>query len=188
MAAVPLKGTADFSVAVRFADDAFAKFQDAVASLSDNRIKTVEARALNHTGDKAYTAVRKALIAQTSASRTLIDDALSKQKATTASLIYSIGASSRQIPLRNFQALQFKGGVRAKVWGKLQTYRSTFIVPAFQGGVFVRMGAGRGPIRTVYGPSIQVELIKDASLAAFKSVATELEARVFDEIKHMMAR
>lgn len=173
------------------ADDVLKQFADRLAALADGRVRVAEARALNHTGDKAYTAVRHALVEQTSASRALIDEALKKTPASTnkggsTALHYEIGGSGRALPLREFGAVQFSKGVRAKVWGRLQTYRHTFIVDRLSSQVFVRTGRSRLPIRLVYGPSIAKELVKDQSLAAFEKTAKELNDRVMHELQRLL--
>lgn len=175
----------DLAVKITPNGDVLDRFIEAIDSLGDKRARLAESRALNHTGDKAYTAVRKALIAQTSAPRAAISAGLDKQKAGNARLAYSIVANGRPIRLREFGAVQFKAGVRAKVWGRLQTYPHTFIVPAFGSNVFVRTSSARGPIRSLYGPGLANELVKDQSKIAFDTVAGELATRLLHELDRL---
>lgn len=182
----------EFGVRIKV-DEAIENFANAIASLTDGRVRKAEMRALNHTGDKAYTAVRKALIQQTSASRALIDQALKKKLASEAggagggSMRYEIEGKGHAIPLRDFGARQFTKGTRAKVWGRLQTYAHTFIVPGLGGQVFKREGKSRLPIKVVYGPKLSSEVVKGESKAAFEKVAQELSARLAHEIDHLFA-
>ena len=53
-----------------------------------------------------------------------------------------------------FGAKQFSYGVRAKIWGRAQTYRSAFIVGRFGGNVFKRTSKARFPIEQLWGPAV----------------------------------
>jgi hypothetical protein len=74
-------------------------------------------------------------------------------------------------------------GVRAKVWGRAQTYRSAFVVGRFGGNVFKRTSKARFPIEQLWGPAVPVEMLRDEALAAWKAQ----HGRVLQEAQRLMA-
>lgn len=149
-------------------------------------------RALNHTLDKTYTAVVRALVKQTSAKRTLVRAALKKKRANYRSLEAKIVARGPYIPLKQFNPRQFKAGTRAKVWGKMKMHRGAFMGPrpgvvaaGLHGHVWKRTSSKRLPIEKLYGPAIPAEMVKDESAATFHRV---VEDHLPERLRHELLR
>lgn len=160
-----------------------------LAALSEGRARMVMARALNHTGNKARTAVRRGLVKQTSAPRAAVVAGVTSQGAATRGLgaiAYTISAKAKPLPLRLFRPRQDGTGVKARVWGRQKQYSSAFIVQSLAGNVFRRRGASRLPIRVLFGPSLATELVKDESRAAFLRVSRDLPQRVDHELSRVL--
>lgn len=176
-----------FTLVLRPADDNLEKWAAKIdAVVRDKTLATAGMRAINHTGAKAFTRVRRELAGQTSAPREIITNSLKALKASTETLEYRITASGKALSLRHFRPRQFRAGVRAKVWGRLQTYPGTFIVHSIHGHVFRREGRSRLPIKILYGPNIAKEVVKDKTREGFEAVAAELAPRMEHEIRRLL--
>ena len=77
--------------------------------------------------------------------------------------------TGRHLALSFFGAKQFSYGVRAKIWGRAQTFRSAFVVKRYGGGVFKRTGKARFPIEQLWGPSVPKEMLRDEAYDAWTS-------------------
>jgi hypothetical protein len=73
--------------------------------------------------------------------------------------------------------------VRAKIWGRAQTFRSAFVVKRYGGGVFKRTGKSRFPIEQLWGPSVPKEMLRDEAYEAW----TEQHPRVLTESSRLIA-
>jgi hypothetical protein len=73
--------------------------------------------------------------------------------------------------------------VRAKIWGKAQSFRSAFVVKRHGGGVFKRTGKARFPIEQLWGPAVPVEMLRDEAYAAW----TDQHPRVLTESARLIA-
>jgi hypothetical protein len=91
--------------------------------------------------------------------------------------------TGRHLPLSFFGAKQFSYGVRAKIWGKAQSFRSAFVVKRYGGGVFKRTGKARFPIEQLWGPAVPVEMLRDEAYAAW----TDQHPRVLTESARLIA-
>jgi hypothetical protein len=85
--------------------------------------------------------------------------------------------TGRHLPLSFFGAKQFSYGVRAKIWGRAQTFRSAFVVKRYGGGVFKRTAKARFPIEQLWGPAVPVEILRDEAYAGW----TDQHPRVLKE-------
>jgi hypothetical protein len=94
-----------------------------------------------------------------------------------------IVGTGRHLPLSVFGAKQFSYGVRAKVWGRAQTYRSAFVVGRLGGNVFKRTSKARFPIEQLWGPAVPVEMLRDEALAAWEAH----RGKVLQEAQRLMA-
>ena len=171
-------------------DAALARVEGLYVMLGSGQARLVMARAVNHTGRKALTAVRRALVAQTSIPRPVIVAGVSPRPARargSSAIEFAIVGSGRRIPLKLFRARQTKSGVTAKVWGGPKEFPSAFIVRSLGSHVFRRAGRSRLPIKRLFGPSIANEMIKDQSLSAFERVAAELSGRIDHEINRLLS-
>lgn len=170
------------------ADNTRRHYEAAAQRLGHDAAKTAFRRALNHTGDKARTAVRRAIRKQTSIPDAIVRRYMSVRRANYERLSYEIIGFGSEIPLKYFGARQFSFGVRAKVWGKFQKFKGTFIVASEKmgGHVWHRTSKKRLPIEKLYGPSVPKEMIKDQSLEAFETTANQLAARAEHEIARIL--
>lgn len=125
--------------------------------------------ALNKEGRKTFTQVKRALVKQTSIKYGTINQAMTFKASANNDLSIVIRGKGRHISTKEFGARQTKKGVRAKVWGKTQTYPGTFIVQILGGHVFHRTSDERFPIKKHWGPSIPVEMVKDESVETFNA-------------------
>jgi hypothetical protein len=182
-------------------DQIAARYGDALRRLSTEQGDRIMGRALNYEGQRVFNSVKRALRAQTSIKMPAITKATRTIKASTkgGALEFKIVARGNEMKLREFAPRQFRPGVKATVWGKKQTLKSTFMGPrpgttaiALRGHVFVRTGEKRrrssrtgklfSPIRLVYGPSIPKEIVKDEAMAAFHAGLPRVVERVGIEI------
>jgi hypothetical protein len=150
-------------------DDVRIKFEAACHRVGTGMATQAFSLALNKEGRKAYTAHRRALAAQSSIPRRAVIAAIKFKSSTRATLETRIIGSGRHLPLSVFGAKQFSYGVRAKVWGRVQTYRSAFVVGRFGGNVFKRTSKARFPIEQLWGPAVPVEMLRDEALAAWEA-------------------
>ena len=86
------------------------------------------------------------------------------------------------LPLSFFGAKQFSYGVRAKIWGRAQTFRSAFIVNRYGNGAFKRQGKARFPIEQLWGPAVPVEMLRDEAQVAW----TDQHPRVLRESERLI--
>ena len=80
---------------------------------------------------------------QSSIPRGAVNAATRFKSATRATMSTVTSGTGRHLPLSFFGAKQFSYGVRAKIWGRAQTFRSAFVVKRYGGGVFKRTGNPR---------------------------------------------
>lgn len=154
----------------------------------------VIALALNHTGDKTKTQVKRALAKQTGAKVGVVDKALSSRKANVGSLVYEIRAKGPYMSLKEFSPRQGAAGTVASPWGKRQVFAGAFMGPRpgaiarrLGGHVFTRDGSGRLPIKKLFGPAIPVEMMRDTVPAAFEqTVSRELPPRLAHEMARLL--
>jgi hypothetical protein len=164
-------------------DQTLARYGNAMAILGDYGTRQVLARALNRTGGPMLTAVRRALRDQTSAPMAIIRKQVVARKAWAGTamgagkLEFAIVASGRPLSLAYFNPRETRQGVRAKVWGAVQTYPGMFMkggrfpkrvaAPELRGQVFVRADATRLPIERTFGPALPKELVQGKAREAF---------------------
>jgi hypothetical protein len=166
-------------------DHVLTRFGNQLAALGDERARTVLSRALNHSGDKGRTLVRRVLVQQTGIKYGAIGKAISTVYSTPSTLTYTLQASGNETNIAWFGGVQRQRGVSAAPWGKRRIFRGSFMVPKY-GRAFVRTSKNRLPIRGLYGPNLARELVKDASAAAWQRGVHDLVARVGHEIGRML--
>jgi hypothetical protein len=175
------------SITFRWTGDGIARLKTAAASLADNgKRNTAFRRAINHTGDKAFTRTKRELAAQIGASQSIIlrYGKIRKARAFGSNLEFQIIAKGGPIPLKYFKARQGAGGVSASPWNHRKLYHHAFIVPSLRGNAFWRKGSGHLPIKGIAGPNVPKEMVKDAVAAAFEAlVSTDLPSRVEHEVR-----
>lgn len=151
------------------ADDVRVRFEAACRRVGAGTATRAFSMALNKEGRKAYTAHRRALVQQTSIPRSIVNSAMRFRSSTRSRLSTRIVGSGRHLPLSVFRARQFSYGVRAKIWGRTQVFRSAFMVRRYGNTVFKRVGKARLPIERLWGPAVPVEMLRDEALAAWQA-------------------
>ena len=164
------------------ADTTRIRFEAACHRLGDGEARRAFSMALNKEGRKAYTAHRRELVKQTSIPRPVVAAALRFDSARRNRLETRITGSGRHLPLSVFKPRQFSYGVRAKVWGRHQTYRSAFLVRGFGNEAFKRVGQARLPIERLWGPAVPSEMLRDEAVAVWQDQLPAVDA----EAKRLM--
>ncbi len=169
---------------VRFleADDVRIRFETACARIGEGEARRAFSMALNKEGRKSFTQLRRSLAQQSSIPRGAIIAATRFQSATRNTMATVTSGSGRHLPLSFFGAKQFSYGVRAKIWGRAQTFRSAFVVERYGGGVFKRTGKARFPIEQLWGPSVPKEMLRDEAYSAW----TDQHPRVLTEASRLI--
>jgi hypothetical protein len=89
-------------------DDFLARFATTVEGLASGTLRTVDMRALNHVGAKAYTAVKRALVQQTSLPRAIVEQGRHDgARDKLSELEFRIVGKGNRLPLRLFARTQF---------------------------------------------------------------------------------
>ena len=164
-------------------DDVRIRFEAACFRIGQGSARQAFSLALNKEGRKAFTAHRRALAEQSSIPRGAVTAAMKFKASTRSTLETRIIGTGRHLPLSVFGAKQFSYGVRAKVWGRAQTFRSAFVVGRFGGNVFKRTSNARFPIEQLWGPAVPVEMLRDEALAAWEAQ----HRKVLQEAQRLMA-
>ena len=165
------------------ADDVRIRFEAACLHLGEGESRRVFSMALNKEGRKAFTQMRRGLAQQSSIPRGAVNAAMSFRTASRATLSTVTAGSGRSLPLSFFGAKQFAYGVRAKIWGKAQTFRSAFVVKRYGNGVFKRTSKARFPIEQLWGPSVPKEMLRDQAYAAWQ----DQHPRILTESSRLIA-
>ena len=187
-------------ISIKAGDKVLARYGNALGVLGERGAAQAMARALNRTGNPATTAVKRALREQTSAPKRIIDDqvkglrAYAGSRSEGAKLFYRIQATGRAIPLKEFSPRQFSYGVRAKVWGRFQTFKGMFgapgdnpkVVERLGGNIYARTSKARLPIRKTFGPALPKELVKDKAAETFKGAIHRLDKDLAHEIGRLL--
>lgn len=162
-----------------------ARLTAAAEKLEGQRKTAALRRALNHTGDKTFTVVRRVLAKEMGLKQSdLARRGLTKKRANDASLMYQIVGRGGHIPLKDFASRQGAKGVSAAPWGVRRMFKATFIVASIGGNVFKRLGKKRLPIEKLWGPAIPREMVREVTANAFQTtVAASLPARVEHEVR-----
>jgi hypothetical protein len=170
---------------VRFldADDVRIRFEAACNRIGEGEARRAFSMALNKEGRKSFTQLRRSLAQQSSIPRGAVNAATRFKSSTTATMSTVTSGSGRHLPLSFFGAKQFSYGVRAKIWGRAQTFRSAFVVKRYGGGVFKRTGKARFPIEQLWGPSVPKEMLRDEAYAAWD----EQHPRILTESSRLIA-
>lgn len=173
-------------VVVKEINNARLIYQRALQQVGEGNAAKAFSRAMNHEGKKTFTKVKRVLRKQTDIPRDHIEAGTKFVRSSPGNLKTIIEGTGRHLPLRLFNARQFSFGVRAKVWGKHQRFPSAFIIAKYNGGVYKRLTKKRFPIKQLYGPSIPVEIVKDATADTFLNSAADVSARAMHELARIL--
>jgi hypothetical protein len=153
-------------------------------------------RAVNHTGDKARTQMRRVLVTQTGLSMKTIRKAVKSKRAFNGGA-YEIKSRGGDIRLQFFKARETRKGVSAAPWNQWQVYAGTFMRGGHfpnrsgmvaGGAVVRRVGKGRYPLRgEKSGLFIPTEMVSGSSQAAFfATVERDLPNRIAHELYRVL--
>ena len=181
------------SIAVRWGNrSGMVKFARLVDAIGNGQLVHASNRAVNWTGDRTRTRVRRALTKQTGLKAGTIRKAIKTRRSSWGTLTYTMSSFGGDISLKYFGARETRKGVSAAPFGKRQIFPGTFIkggrfpkrVALNKGShVFKRVGSGRLPIeKQLSGVIIPREMVRDQSADAFDKSAVQLEARFAHEI------
>ena len=173
-------------VVIKDLDQTRIRYQAMVQQVGEGAAALAFSRALNHEGRKTFTAVKRSLRKQTDIPPFMITASMAFKSSSQRNLRTIISGSGKELPLRLFKPSQFSYGVRAKVWGKHQTYRSAFIVAKYGGNVFHRTSKKRFPIQKMFGPSIPKEMVKDETLETFEQSGNAVMDRAMHELSRIL--
>lgn len=183
-------------------DEVLERFANGLGALGDYRARQVMARALNRAGNPSATKVRRAIAKHTSIPYKMVEKGVVVRKAWSGTeagpgkLSFTLHSTGYRLALRHFRPVEFRYGVRAKVWGKFQRFEGAFMrggawpnrkpfeKKGMDQNVWVRTDKARLPIRRMYGPSIPGAML-DAAIVKVWRTAT---ARLGDDIAHELDR
>jgi hypothetical protein len=148
-------------------DDVRIRFEAACTRLGESEARRAFSMALNKEGRKSFTQLRRSLAQQSSIPRGAVNAATRFKSASRSTMSTMTSGTGRHLPLSFFGAKQFSYGVRAKIWGRAQSFRSAFVVKRYGGGVFKRKGKARFPIEQLWGPAVPVEMLRDEAYTAW---------------------
>lgn len=163
-------------------------FEAMVKRANSRDAKLAMVRAINHETAKAYTQVKRVLRDETGIKYGDINKAVKRKRASYNALRMSAAIIARggAMPLKYFQARQFKYGVRAKPWNKARQFKGAFIVKSLSGHVFHRTSKKRLPIEMLWGPSLPKELVREKSVNAFNRATDQIAERAIHELSRIM--
>jgi hypothetical protein len=165
-------------------------------SAAGSQMPLVLNRAVNHTGSKALTQMRRVLVDQTGLKRKTLLRAVKGTKAF-GPRPYVIRSKGGDIRLQFFGARETRKGVSAAPWNERRIYPSTFTkggrfpnrVGLNLGGVVMkRVGKHRKPLQTIRsGLFIAEEMVKGQSEAAFyATIDRDLPDRIAHELYRVL--
>lgn len=185
-------------VDIRFADDELLRFENMIGALGEAKARIGLARAVNRVTRTVNGRVIRAIAKQSSIPRLIVKRSVRMSLAAhqgTGPIAGMVIATGEPVPLKHFGARQFKFGVRARVWGKMQRFPGTFIFAGtFRSGKYVRNGhvfqrstSASLPIVRQDGPAVPDELVKNESLRVFEdTVRIMLPDRAMHELSRLL--
>ncbi|SMD10099.1 hypothetical protein SAMN06297251_12736 [Fulvimarina manganoxydans] len=162
--------------------------------LSDAKLNSAFAQALNHTGGKARRKVRQNLTKQTGLRRKTIVAAVKEQKARSSNLRHVLASQGGNIRVTFFSPKESEAGVIAKPFGRATLYPGSFMrggawpdrvdTTRFGGHVMYRETSGKWPVASARsGVVIPDEMVKGATAAAWEGMMnSDLERRVLYDV------
>lgn len=171
-------------------DQVMARFGNQLGSLGEGEARRLMAMALNTEGNKGRTQVRRALMAQTGIRSHQIGKSLKTIKAAPGRLEYKIEAKAGETNISQFglKVTWHEGSamgqirklqtVSAAPWNVRRTFPGAFSIARFGGRVFKREGAGRFPLKPVYGPNLAREIVKAQTKTEFETIGPKVVTEV----------
>lgn len=152
------------------------------------RVPAAITRALNRSIASARTAMVAVIAPDIGLKSGDVRDRLRIQEATNDRAVARLYASSKRIPVIDFNAKASKrGGVTARLPGS--PYRRAFIATMGTGhrGVFERKGKPRLPIRELFGPSI-VHVFSKFQHVGLERGREQLEKNLKSEFRYALSK
>lgn len=150
-----------------------------------------EIRAVNHTGNKAFTAMARSLSRQVGLRVGEAKSSMNKRMAYAGSPVFRILSKGSHIPAYRFGGRQTRKGASAAPWKTRRVFPGTFVAGMGSGhrGIFVRKSSARLPVKELWGPAFPVEMVKGETKDTFdRLVETELPARFEHELARAVDR
>lgn len=176
------------TINIRWDGNGMELMNQAMRTLGDERGTRAYARAVNHTGRKAYTQIRRTLANQVGLPVGRTESLGRMKKRATYGTAPSFEISSSGVPLslqKHFRSRQTRRGVRASSpYGKSTLYASSFFVSRWGNDVFWRTSEARFPVKRVGGPHIPREMVRYDTAEMFRTyVSTHLPLRLAHEVR-----
>ena len=181
-------------VTISARDQVMARFGNQLGAIGDGEGRRLMAMALNTEGSKGRTRVRRALMEQTGIRSHQISKAVKTINAGPGRLEYKLEAKAGETNISMFGLkVTWREGsamgqirklqtVSAAPWNVRRTFPGAFSIARFGGRVFKREGAGRFPLKPVYGPNLAREITKAQSRTTFEGIAP----KVSDEVGRLL--
>lgn len=189
-------------ISVSFKDQILARYANQLGALGQGKAEKAIGRALAHTGTKARTAVRRALVGQTGLKAGVINRAVKSMRGDAGAMSYVLRTEGGNVRLKFFGARETKEGVSAAPWNSRRVYAGTFKragwwpnrvnMPHWNGQVF-RIAGGRTKTGKQKFESVRSdlyipdEMVTGETLAAFNGVINnDLVPRVAREVARLL--
>jgi hypothetical protein len=169
----------------------------ALRQLETGRAQQALRRALNHTGNKTLTGVRRSLQRHANIPAAILAEKngyLYARRASDGNLQFKITGSGKPIRIRHFSPKQLSRGYSFKIWGERKQFKSAFTIKKGAkwgtgtlkegGNFYVRAGKARFPLHAMFGATVSKDMIKTHTVSIFHAtVNKELPQRVLHEIR-----
>lgn len=165
-------------------DKRIEAYARALYSMGDTRGRQVLSAALNKTGDKSRTRIKRALAQATGIKYGQIPMRTIRSRPGT--LQYEIQQPGDETNLNLFGARQGARGVSARPWGIRRTFPGTFTVSGWGQKVYSRDTASRFPVSPLWGPNLAREILKDKPIEAFETSTDELQVQVERQMRRAL--
>lgn len=141
------------------------------------RAERAMAEGLNEGGDKVRTQVRRDLKAQMNVRKYgAITSRTPSRKASPGNLRYEIEGEGKGLPITEFPvSAGIHRPVTAQPWGVSHTFKRSFKTRS--GLLRARLSSRRFPIRSLRGPAVSKEILKDRTAAHFEADAADIVER-----------
>jgi hypothetical protein len=142
------------------------------------RSRKAMAEGLNEGGDKVRTQVRRDLKEQMNVKKYgAITSRTPSHKAGPGNLRYEIHGEGKGLPIDEFPVSSaVHRPVTARPWGVSHTFKRSFKTSA-RGLLRARLSSKRFPIRSLRGPAVSKEIVKDKTAAHFEAEAADTVER-----------
>lgn len=171
-------------LAVRVDTAAIVAMATAMGAIA-TKIRPAIRMAVNDTGDRTRTPMKASLVVQTGLRPKVINAAVRTDRATDASLTFTMTTRGGDVRLKYFAARETRSGVSAAPRGQRRIFAGTFIkgglfpnrvvASRLNGQVYIRRGKKRLPIDVQKsGVFIPREMVTGATAAAFDATSARV--------------